>query len=265
MRISSDVRERERLLNRLREAVALKIATWDAVTEITGLIDCEPGRVDEYVSDRALSADNGMDLTSEDLDDLLGIGTPGRVIVVKRSPNRKKPKLVFDDLTAEKHAGLEPRPPEGRRHKTSFRLVEDIRLKFNIKYPDVDDSPDSEHPMTAVGIVLLSSAILGTGDIEKLIRFTGDTREFVSAIAFNMQNNNLWVNGQFEESQYRTWFAPDGTIHDDKEFWETIQIACGTVWQPEADSNVSLDPCKIYWDERQRPTNSLTSKPDCEG
>ena len=109
--------------------------------------------------------------------------------------------------------------------------------------------------MVAVGIVLLSSAILGTGDIEKLVKFTGYTREFVSAIAFNMQNNNLWVNDQFEESQYRKWFALDGTIHDDDEFWENIQIACGTVWQPGADSDVSLDPCKIYWDEQKaQPT-----------
>ena len=83
MRIPTDPNERERLLNKLREAVALQIALWDATSEIINSIDCEPATVDNYVSDRAISADDGMDLTLEDLDDLLGIG-PGRIIVWRR-------------------------------------------------------------------------------------------------------------------------------------------------------------------------------------
>lgn len=262
MRIPTDLKERERLLNKLREAVALQIALWDAASEISNSIDCEPETVHNYLPGRAVTADDGMDLTLEDLDDLLGIGAPGRVSVGKPlDPNRRKPRLIFDDLTPEKHADFELGVQEDLRRKTSFRLVEDIRLKFNIKYPDVNDPPGTEHPMVAVGIVLVSSAILGTGEIEKLVKFTGYTREFVSAIAFYMQNNNLWVNDQFQESQYQKWFAPDGTIHNDDEFWENIQIACGTVWQPGADTSVSLDTCKIYWDEQQNPSNLLISHP----
>jgi hypothetical protein len=104
MRISTDVRERERLLNKLREAVALQIASWDAGNEISRSIDCEPELVHTYVPGRAVTANDGMDLTLEDLDDLLGIGTPGRVIVGKPlDPNRRKPRLIFDDPATEKH------------------------------------------------------------------------------------------------------------------------------------------------------------------
>lgn len=144
---------------------------------------------------------------------------------------------------------LESRLREYLRYHTSFRLVEDIRLKFNLKYPDPDDPPDHEHVMVAVGIVLLSSAILGTASVEKLVKFTGYSRNFISAIAFNMENNKLWVDGEYREDQYWRWFSPDGFIDDDKEFWEHIGIACGTIWKPDAHSDDSQDTCKIYWDE----------------
>jgi len=94
---------------------------------------------------------------------------------------------------------LESRLRKYLRPHTSFRLVEDIRVKFNLKYPDANDPPEHEHPMVAVGIVLLSSAILGTANIEKLVKFTGYSRPFISAIAFNMENNKLWVDGQYGE------------------------------------------------------------------
>jgi hypothetical protein len=151
---------------------------------------------------------------------------------------------------------LESRLREYLRHQTSFRLVEDIRLKFNLKYPDVNDPPDQEHVMVAVGIVLLSSAILGTANIEKLVKFTGYSRNFISAIAFNMENNKMWVGGEYGEEQYWRWFSPDGSIDDDNEFWENINIACGMTWVPDAHSDAFVDTCKIYWDERslQDPT-----------
>ena len=142
---------------------------------------------------------------------------------------------------------LELRLQEHIRHHTRFKLVEDIRRKFNLKYPDPEDQPGHEHPMDAVGIVLLSSAILGTANIETLVKFTGYSRRFISAIAFNMKNNNLWVDSQYGEDQYGSWFSPDGSI-DDKEFWDNVHIACGTMWNPGAHSK-ALDPCEIYWDE----------------
>jgi hypothetical protein len=143
---------------------------------------------------------------------------------------------------------LESRLQEYIRHHTRFKFVEDIRRKFNLKYPDPEDQPGHEHPMDAVGIVLLSSAILGTANVEKLVKFTGYSSTFISAIAFNMENNKLWVDGEYREEQYWRWFSPDGSV-EDQEFWENIGIACGEVWVPEAHSEDSMDTCKIYWGE----------------
>jgi hypothetical protein len=62
------------------------------------------------------------------------------------------------------------------------KRIEDIRLEFNTRFPDVNDPPEDEHPMTAVGIVLISAIILGTTDIARLAKFTGYSENFISAI-----------------------------------------------------------------------------------
>ena len=80
MRIPTDPREKEQLLNKLREAVAFQIRLWDAATSISEAIDCELERVLNHVAGSAIVADDGTELTHEDLNDLLGIGVPGRVI-----------------------------------------------------------------------------------------------------------------------------------------------------------------------------------------
>jgi hypothetical protein len=61
-------------------------------------------------------------------------------------------------------------------------------------------------------------------------KFTDYSPNFISAIAFNMENNKLWVDGEYGEEQYWRWFSPDGSIDDDNEFLESIQIACGMTW-----------------------------------
>jgi hypothetical protein len=139
---------------------------------------------------------------------------------------------------------------ESLKHRISFSLVEDIRAKFNIKYPDVNDPPENEHPKTAVGIVLLSAIILETTDIGKLVRFTSYSPAFISAISANMRHNTLWENGRYKEEHWLPWFAPDWTINDDDQFWIQIEIACGDMWQPCIDTQFALDPCRLYWDER---------------
>jgi hypothetical protein len=136
----------------------------------------------------------------------------------------------------------------------SFNLVQDIRRRLRIKYPDVDESADNEHPMTAVGIVLVSAAVLGTTEIGRLITFTGYSSEFISAIEFNMQQNKLWVNNRYDEEECSKWLSPARVIHNDDVFWDHICIACGDLWMPNVDSTVSADPCSVYWDER--PTQS---------
>ena len=104
--------------------------------------------------------------------------------------------------------------------------------------------------MTAVGIVLLSAIILETTNIGRLVKFTGYSPGFISAISANMRHNKLWENGRYNEKHWSQWLSPDGTIKDDDQFWVQIEIACGTTWQPMVDTQFALDPCHIYWDER---------------
>lgn len=96
-------------------------------------------------------------------------------------------------------------------------------------YPDVEngriDKASYEHPMTAVGIVLLSAAFLGTTAGSQLMAFTGYSGPFASAIALNMLNNRLWIDGRYD-------------------------LDCGMLWMSNADTAVSADPIDLYWDER---------------
>jgi hypothetical protein len=80
MQIPIDSETREQVLMKLPKAVAFQIGLWDATGEISEALDCELQHVLDYVNGAAIVADGGMDLTHKDLDDLLGIGVPGRII-----------------------------------------------------------------------------------------------------------------------------------------------------------------------------------------
>jgi hypothetical protein len=73
----------------------------------------------------------------------------------------------------------------------------------------------TECPLFAVHVVIFSAAILQNTDVDYLSQFTGCTRNLVDAIARNMRNNGLWVDGKYDcsrcsrtaLSQIRTDFA----------------------------------------------------------
>ena len=129
--------------------------------------------------------------------------------------------------------------------------VVDLLSIMQLLYPEVEDDRDDdanyEHPMTAVGVVLLSAAFLGTTKAKELVLFTGYSRHFISAITLNMQNNKLWNDGVYDCSE---WLSPDGAI-DERGFWDHIEIACGSLWLPVGDTYIAADTCMIYWDERR--------------
>ena len=85
--------------------------------------------------------------------------------------------------------------------KQRLMTVVDIRRALNALYPNVDDDEFSiqvsgfvhEHPMTAIGVVLISSIVLGTTDIAQLATFTSYSKRFVHAIAANLSINS-WRN-----------------------------------------------------------------------
>jgi len=95
--------------------------------------------------------------------------------------------------------------------------AKDLKNLMHVMYPDVeddrDDKCDFEHPMTAVGIVLLTATLTGTIDERALMGFTGYSRQFVSAIALNMLNNRLWSDNGYDHSN---WLLDDGTIDTEK-------------------------------------------------
>ena len=133
----------------------------------------------------------------------------------------------------------------------NIRTMHDLRPIMDDLFPDVDDRDDPgnpEHPMTAVGLVLLSAVVIGTTETTKLALFTGYSRRFISAITFNIQNNRLWVDGHYDASE---WLRSDGTIDADR-LWDHVEFACGNLWMSSADSDVAADPCpcSVYWDER---------------
>src|SRR5262249_53303165 len=105
--------------------------------------------------------------------------------------------------------------PSEPKTQTAYTL-DTLKRFMHTRYPEIEDECDDKHPMTAIGIVLLAAAILNTTDNNVLIRFTGYSREFISAITFNMQNNRAWMNGCY---QNLGWLLPNGTIDDDC-FWE---------------------------------------------
>jgi hypothetical protein len=181
------------------------------------------------------------------LGQIWGVNSMSSVSHSKSSSGRRSQSVDFEKFKND----LQSRWEEYARRRISFKLVDDIRRRFNLKYPDVNEPPEDEHPMAAVGIVLLSAVILGTTDIVRLVEFTGYSSAFISAIARNMEHNKLLEGGRYKEDHRLRWISADGIITNDNEFWDHIEIACGEMWQPGIDTDFALDPCKIYSDEQQ--------------
>ena len=122
--------------------------------------------------------------------------------------------------------------------------VSHIRSVVRALDPDSEVSPPgrTDHPIDAVQVVLLSAAILETIDVVRLASFTRYSREFVSAIALNMKNNHLWIDGHYRCSE---WFHVEDGIVNHAMFCEHNDIACGSCWKPDAEP-ISVDVCKIY-------------------
>ena len=104
------------------------------------------------------------------------------------------------------------------------------------------------HALIRMGALLLGAAFLNTTDVVTLVRLTGYSPNFVSAVAFNMTNNKLWRDGSYDTS---AWLRPDGSI-DEKQFYEHVACAEGDLWMPACDNDISTEPCWIFSDEHRR-------------
>jgi hypothetical protein len=129
------------------------------------------------------------------------------------------------------------------KKSTSADLLSMMRRMF----PGTDN-PDCpyEHPLNAIGVVLLSAAIFGTTDVAKLSQFTGYSCPFISSIRAHMENNGLWADGRYDTSM---WLRSDGTIDGDR-LWEHVMFAEGDLYVAEGVHRISAEPCSIFWDER---------------
>lgn len=122
--------------------------------------------------------------------------------------------------------------------------ADNLRELMTTMYPD--DHSHSEHPMTAVGTVLLAAAIFGIIREEALVRVTGYPTPFIAAILFNLRGNRLLNEGSYDCSE---WLSSDGAIAE-QEFWDHIEAACGNLWLRAVDFD-PLDTCQIYWNNRE--------------
>ena len=145
-----------------------------------------------------------------------------------------------------------------RSRGETLETVKDIRKAFTARYPEVDDDEFSarqsgfvhEHPITAIGIVLISSIVLGTCDPTTLGEFTKYSERFIRAIAANMENNRLWQDNKYQCSSWSSGNLLPRDQREDNEFWDHILIAEGSAWEPSANSESSEDTCAIFWGEK---------------
>lgn len=64
---------------RSAHAVFFQIQLWDAASDIAEMANCDLSQVLQWANDKSIAADDGMDLTIEDMDEFFG----GPVVPVK--------------------------------------------------------------------------------------------------------------------------------------------------------------------------------------
>jgi hypothetical protein len=99
--------------------------------------------------------------------------------------------VLFKEQQTGKRVSDHTRPENsGAQNMDHVLTAKDLKNLMHVMYLDVeddgDDKCDFEHPMTALGIVLLTATLTGTIDEQAIMGFTGYSRRFVSAIILNM-------------------------------------------------------------------------------
>ena len=102
----------------------------------------------------------------------------------------------------------------------------EIREALEKSYPDVTDLEFSiehsgsahEHPLIAIGVLLISSIVLETTAPAKLAEFTRYSERFMRAVARNMEISGLWANDRYDcWSWSRGEHVPQP---ENREFWD---------------------------------------------
>jgi hypothetical protein len=126
----------------------------------------------------------------------------------------------------------------GIRANEEYNRPSTLRVvKTFIEEMAFDVAPDD--PMIAAMVVVFSAALLRITNVDALSVFTRYSPQFVSAIAHNMQRNDLWRGDDYEASY---WLRD--RAFDQHEFLEQVDVACGTVFcndQPREAKSEPLD------------------------
>jgi hypothetical protein len=138
------------------------------------------------------------------------------------------------------------------------KTAEDIRRALKMRYPDVHNDLFSlehsgfvhEHPLSAIGVVLISSLVLGTTDVNRLADFTRYSKRFIRVIASNMENSCLWTGGKYDCSGWSSGNSFPRDQREDDEFWDHVLVAEGSQWMVNARSPESEDACAVFWNEK---------------
>jgi hypothetical protein len=134
--------------------------------------------------------------------------------------------------------------------------AEEIRDALEECFPDVTDLEFNlahsgfahEHPEIAIGVVLISSIVLGSTDPARLAQHTRYSESFVRAVATNMENSGLWKDGKYDSSSwYRSDLIPQ---REDGGFWDDVLIGEGSLFRSEANPDLAQDSSLIFWQDK---------------
>jgi hypothetical protein len=124
-----------------------------------------------------------------------------------------------------------------------------IRQMLNARFPELDNAPEREHPLIAIGVVLVTAVILGSTDLRHLSTLTGYSCRFISAVSSNMRRSGLWSAQGYKPDRVRRWFSPAELVRNGTAFWEDVQVAEGSMQTQGVEISEKADPCKVYWDD----------------
>jgi hypothetical protein len=132
----------------------------------------------------------------------------------------------------------------------------EIRDALERRYPEVTDPEFNleqsgvahEHPLIAIGVVLISSIALATTDPVRLAEYTRYSERFVRAVAANMEISGLWRDDKYDCSDWECGqLLP---FPENRAFWDHVLIGEGSLWNSGTHSRVTRDSGLIFWRDK---------------
>jgi hypothetical protein len=123
-------------------------------------------------------------------------------------------------------------------------------------YPEVTDSEFNrehsgvahEHPLIAIGVVLISSIVLATTDPVRLVEYTKYSERFVRAVAANMQISGLWRNDKYDCSDWQCGQLMPAP--ENRAFWDHVLIGGGSLRKSGMHTQLTEDSSLIFWRDK---------------